>query len=383
MLGIVLVHRAARIRGPVVPPTPWTDHVVTSPNDRVVTLRRWWLVSLSGGLIGGGLVGAIAGGAAWYAGLGGVAAFSAAALVGTAYGGGLAVAWLAGQSSVSTGRIWARPAAALRGMRVDDLRAQAARSATLGGSILSGDLRAARFELVAPVTRLRRARLRHHGPTATVVARDLLGIRRAPAGVVVGGAALGIAGAALGWAVAAPGAPVVAALLAGLLAHLGASAFGEGMRQQADNLTAPAMLGISRRRESVAHAVPVAVGALLVGGGPLVAVAVLTSDAWATGVAAALLLTVLLVGSVATAAFRGPMPRSPFAGSGVPSTLIGWYAFPSLLAATAALALRQGLVGAPPSDPWVAALPGLSFAVALLVLSDVLAERMAKAHRDA
>ena len=55
-LGILLVHRAARVRGAVVPPTPWTELVVSSPNDRAVTLRRWWLVSLSGAVIGGGLV---------------------------------------------------------------------------------------------------------------------------------------------------------------------------------------------------------------------------------------------------------------------------------------------------------------------------------------
>ena len=253
----------------------------------------------------------------------------------------------------------------------------------LGGSILSGDLRAARFELTAPVTRLRRTRLRHRGPWATVVARDVLGLRRAPGGAVLGALTLVVAGAGLGWAVGSAAAPALAGLVAGLLAHAGASAFSEGMRQQADNLTAPALLGLGRRTEAVGHAVPVAVTTALLAGGPLTAVALSSGADLGAIAVTVVVVTVALVGSVATASFRGPMPRSPFAGSGVPTSLIGWQAFPALLAATAAAVTTRGLAGHDAGAALVAAVPGVFAAVGLVVLADILAGRLARSHRDA
>lgn len=378
-LGVVLVHLAAAVRGAVVPPTPWTDLVVASPNDRAVTLRRWWLVSLSSAVIGGTLGGAILGAAAWYAGLGGVVSMVVAMIVGGGYGLLLAIAWLSGQARRSTRRAWATPTNALRGMRVEDLRAQAARSATLGGSILSGDLRAARFELTAPVTHARLVRLKPRGPVGTVVARDVLGLRRAPVITVVSIVTLAVALGLLGWTVAAPAVPMVVGFLAGALAHLGASGLAEGMRQQADNLGSPALLGVRWRREASAHGVVVAVAVLAGGILVLVPAAVLTGGSPVRALLATLIVTTALLGSVGMASFRGPMPRSPFAGSGVPTALVGWYSFPSLAGSfvigTAANALAERV------DLLFAALPGAVSALALVWVADRLGARLERAHR--
>ena len=52
-----LAREAGRVRGPVVAPVPWVDHVVASSVDRWAALRPWFGYSLFAALFAGGLSG--------------------------------------------------------------------------------------------------------------------------------------------------------------------------------------------------------------------------------------------------------------------------------------------------------------------------------------
>ena len=60
-LLLTLVRLVGRFHGPVVPPLPYLEMVVTSPIPRKVTLARHWRLSLGGATIGGLLTGAVCG----------------------------------------------------------------------------------------------------------------------------------------------------------------------------------------------------------------------------------------------------------------------------------------------------------------------------------
>ena len=60
-LLLAMVRLVGRVHGPVVPPLPYLELVVASPMPRKVTLARNWRLSLGGSVIGGLLVGLVAG----------------------------------------------------------------------------------------------------------------------------------------------------------------------------------------------------------------------------------------------------------------------------------------------------------------------------------
>ena len=138
--------------------------------------------------------------------------------------------------------VFLRQRRSLRALHLTLLRTQSARAVTVGGAVLAGDLRAARLEVGTPVTRARRTRLRSRGPSATMVRRDLLGLRRSPGSAATGLVLTGAAAYALVHA-SGPGTPSVIALAGLVLAYLGVSAWSEGLRLQGDNAGTPPLLG--------------------------------------------------------------------------------------------------------------------------------------------
>ena len=345
---LLLAFRTGGIRGPVVPELPYLDHVATSPLDRAVVLRRWWRVGLFGAVSFGVIIGLVIG-----AGLAIAQVTGAIVLVPTVVGGGVlgvlvAGAWLQGQVSGSrhddgfpTGlTVFLRATRSLRSLQLGDLRAQAARSVTIGGGVLAGDLRAVRLDVAAPSTRARSTRLRARGPVSTLVARDVLGLRRAPGSLVTGLVLCVVAAYGLVH-VTTRGVPSIIALGAMLLAYLGVGQWAEGLRLQGDNTGTPPLIGLPARTEALAHlVVPGAlyvVVALVVGG-----VTVATGAGSLLGIGWAVVMVVLLLAAQLMAAFRGLPPAAVFApGRGVGTTAL-WYAIPLLVPAivgTAATAM--------------------------------------------
>jgi hypothetical protein len=368
-LSLALARSAGRTRGPVVPPLPWTDLVVTTSLDRALAVRRWWRYAASGGLAGGGVLGAALGGGAWSATVGGPAWFVAGLVVGPALGWTLVLAWLSGQvasggpppRSARAGRrttgavVHISPA--LRRLGIDDLRRQGARSTRLGGGVLAGDLRAIRLEVAAPVTRGRRTRLRAGGPWATVVRRDVLGLRRSPGTLLAGAVVAGLGAAGVTWSLGDRAAPAALSWLAVAACYLGFGWWAEGLRLQGDNGGTTPLLGVWGRREALAHLVtPMALFVLVSG---VVALGIGTLRSTPTpGTAAVVALTAgglgpagwLVVlglgvaGAQLLAAFRGQPPALAFTPESGPMILALWYGIPFLVsvlgggAATAALA---------------------------------------------
>lgn len=273
VIGLVLVaYRAGQVRGPVVPPLPWTDFVVASALDRSLVLRDWWLVSATLAVVGGVLTGGVVGAGLWAAGAAGAFALIAGLLGGAGMGGALVVAWLLGElrdpvdgdhpfttaRSVDPQRarmnaarrrpILPRPHRILAGLRISTLRAQGVRSTHLGGAVLAGDLRAARLEVASPIRHARRARLRAGRPLTTMARRDLLGLRRQPGGALTGLLLTGAAGAALGWGLVLPAVPPGVVVVAGLLAYLGVGWWCEAC--------ASVRIPAGRRRCSDCHLAP-------------------------------------------------------------------------------------------------------------------------------
>ena len=394
LLGTAAVaFRAGRVRGPVVPPLPWTEHVVSTAIDRWLVLRPWWLVSASLTVVGGLIVGGVVGAGLWAGG----AASAGALVVGLASGGlcGVIVvlAWLRGQSGASTWsqeRATVLPRRALRATGIAVLREQGVRSAHLGGAVLAGDLRAARLEVATGVRRARRVRLQPGSPILTVARRDLLGLRRQP-GMALAGLALTVpAAAVLGWALVERRVPPGFVIVAAVVTHLGVGQWGEGLRLSADSSGCPPLFGLRPRAEAIAHTLTPGILTVLVltvtgvataaavagfGGGvhgPGMAALALPAAGWLLSCALALTILQWLV------AYRGQPPRSAFLPESGPATLLLWQARPLLLAAliVGGLTAYAGHVGV------TAAAPLLLLALLALGAWAVRQQRLAtQAHR--
>lgn len=264
------VARTSRQRGAVVPPAAWTDQVLLSSIDRAVAVRPWWHLTLGAASTVGGLLGTLLGSSLWASTVTGPLALPLAALVGALIGALLAYVALCGQAGSPRP---VTPASALRLLRIEDLRAQAATGDHLVGALLAGDVRAAQLE-VAPVTRGAAGALRAGRPAATLVRRDVLGLRR-DRFTLARAVLLTLLGcAAIAWAVLEVGAPPILAALGLVFAHFGAGAAAEGLRMSADHSGSPTLYGLSPARSALAHSV--VPGAL-------------TASVWIVGAAAVLL----------------------------------------------------------------------------------------------
>ena len=363
-LLMALVWRTGRVHGPVVPPLPYLDLVVASPMPRRVTLARHWKVSLIGSVIGGLLVGLVLGAGLAIAAVAPAAVLLPATLVGGLLGVLLAELWLRGQlrdglpmgfrssslrprqeTSLPSGR---RNALAL--LDITNLRRQAASNVTMGGAVLSGDLRMVRLDAARPVRRARRVRLRASRPLAVIARRDLLGLRRAPGSALYGlvFAAAGSAGLML--SLQSPRTPTVAPLVSLVLCHLGFGAWCEGLRLHADNSGTSRLMGLPYRDTALAHlVVPVSawsLTAIVVSAGLSLAGLVTTPIAlvWALGTGA------LLAGTHLMAAFRGLPPIGAFGPNGGVPMMIFWYAKPLL--ATLILGTATAAWAARAATPW-------------------------------
>src|SRR5450631_2234042 len=269
-LLLALVRFVGRVHGPVVPPLPYLELVVTSPLPRKVTLGRNWRLSLVGSVFGGLLVGAVSG-----AGLAIAHAARPVLLLPATLGGGLigllvAEQWLRGQLRASSLEFQPGPALprgrrnALALLDISSLRRQAASNVTIGGAVLAGDLRTVRLDAARPTTHARRVRLRPSGPLVVIARRDLLGLRRAPGAALygLGFAAAGSAGLML--SLQSPRTPTVAPLVSLIVAYLGFGALCEGLRLHADNSGTSRLLGLTYRDTALAHlVVPMSAWALI------------------------------------------------------------------------------------------------------------------------
>ena len=388
-LVAVVVHGAGSRRGPVVPPLPWVDHVVTSAIDRAVSVREWWVVSATLVVSGSTLVGAVLGGSLWASGATGPVALAGGLVGGVLLGAALALAWLAGQvgpALVVGGRRdprWWRPAAALRRLQLEGLRAHAVRSSHLGGAMFSGDLRAARLEVSTPVRRARHVRLRSHGPVLTVAARDLLGLRRQPVSFVAGLLLVAPGAAGIVWGLVQPRVPVALTVVAAAVLHLGAGAWSEGTRLLGDTLGTPRLSGLDVRTEAAAHLVVPGALLLLVGTGAGLAVWAAHGAQTVVGpgvvVGWLVLATALLLGVTWVTAFRGRPVAGAFGPTGG-ATLVFHAARPLLFVALA-LGLGAGLAGGSRGVVVPAAWLAVATAVAWWWGSAGLS-RTSTAHRD-
>lgn len=351
---LVLAHLAGRRRGPVTPEPAWIDHVVASSIDRALTLRESWLVPGLTLLGVGGLLGGVLGAALFGGGATGPVAIAVGLACGLLGGAGLATSWLSGQVHADPARRSAasvpavllealRSPTALRGLGAEGLRSHSLRAARMGGAVLSADARALRLEVAAPVRRGRHLHLRPIGRMRTVLARDLLGLRRQPL-LPVAGVALAVPGAlALGWVVAGE-APGAVAALAVLLLQLGATVVAEGLRLHGDTLGTPPLLGGSARALALAHTGAPALLLLAVAGPVAVTTAAVLGGA-AAAVTAALAVPAsgaAVLAGLWSASFRGQPPIQAFGPDGGPSLLLAWWAWPRILSvAGAALVLAQ------------------------------------------
>lgn len=328
-------YSAGGFRGPVVPPLPWIDHVVSTPIDRALSVRRWWRMSRGGSVFAGGLVGATIGTGVAFAGVTSWYAAVLAAVVGAAVGWVAGALWLWGQVRSWPGaargpRLVVRPASALRALHAESLRIHAANTSTIGGSVLAGNLRTARLQLARPVRHARHARLRAAGPWRVIVRRDVLGLRRQPGNLWSGLALVALGTVVIVWTITHPAAPVLALALGLAPAYLGFGSWAEGLRLQADNVGTPSMLGTTPRAEAVGHlVVPAVLTVATLGAGLLVASSLVQVRASTVGMALA--LTVVLCGGHLLASFRGaPLQFSLTPDSG-PMVLVLWYLLPGLV----------------------------------------------------
>ncbi|MEO8519321.1 MAG: hypothetical protein ABI438_09060 [Dermatophilaceae bacterium] len=353
------VRLLGRFHGPVVPPLPYLELVVTSPMPRKVTLARNWRLSLGGSTVGGLLIGAVGGAGLAIANVAAPIVLLPATVMGALLGVVVAELWLQGQlhGALDAPRLNYRSNTsflssrrnALARLDIASLQRQAASNVTMGGAALAGDLRTIRLDAARPTTHARRVRLRPSRPLVVIARRDLLGLRRAP-GSALYGLSFSLAGAAgLMLSLQSPQTPTMAPLVSLLLCHLGFGAWCEGLRLHADNSGTSRLLGLPYRDTALAHlAVPLSAWALttiLIGAGLWAAGLVgPASPVWALGVGA------LLAGTHLMAAFRGLPPAGVFGPhAGVPA-MIFWYAKPLLATlivgtATAAWAVRANSPG--------------------------------------
>lgn len=357
---LTLVQLVGRVHGPVVPPLPYLELVVTSPMPRQVTLARNWRLSLGGSAIGGLLFGLVVGGGLAIAKLAPPVVLLPATLGGCVVGVLVAEFWLRGQlrgelplslGSRPDSPILGRRRNALALLGITGLRRQAASNITMGGAVLAGDLRTVRLDAARPTTHARRARLRAGGPLVVIARRDLLGMRRAPGPALYGLGSVAVGSAGLMLSLQSPRTPTIAPLVSLVLCHLGFGAWCEGLRLHADNSGTSRLLGLPYRNTGLAHlAVPVlswALTTIVVGAGLSLADLIKpASIVWALGTGT------LIAGTHLMAAFRGLPPIGVYAPqAGVPA-MIFWYAKPLLATvvvgtATAAWAVRA-------ATPWTA-----------------------------
>jgi hypothetical protein len=375
LLGAVVF--AGRFRGPVVPPMPWIDLVLTAPLDRALALRRWWRYAAVGGVFLGALGGLTVGGGLAFAHLGGVVTILVTTVAGTALGLLTTRLWLWSQVRSWPGPdrgltlLWRVPDA-LRELHAESLRAHSANTSTLAGSALTGNLRTARLALTRPVHHGRSARLRPGRPFGVLVRRDVLGLRRTPGAFLSGLGLTLLGGAVVTWAFAQPVAPSIAATIGLLPLYLGFGAWSEGMRLQADNVGTPSLLGAGELTEAVAHlVVPTSLTALVLGG--WVGVTAVFGPVPAGAVLSLLLVLVLVVAGNVLAAFRG----SPtFALR--PQTVVVWYAMPALLVLV--LGSLVAVLTKAGSYTWLSVVSWLVYGLLLWAVSRV--RRLTYLHRD-
>jgi hypothetical protein len=258
-------------------------------------------------------------------------------VVGLLVGLVVAGAWLLGQSRSGTtastppqgeGPPWVGE---VRRLGIHDLRTQSARSNRMVGGVQAGDLRAVRLEAARPVTRGRTRRLRHRGPVMTLVARDVLGLRRAPGAAVVGVVLSAAAAWALGATLSTDAVPPLVAFVAALVSHVGFGGLSEGLRLEADTMGTPALFGSPPVRAAATHLlVPGALHLSVTTVVGCVAAVVAGADV-GTALPWLVMTTVVLAGGNLLAAYRGRPPTGPF--NAVPSAqgVLLWFAMPLLL----------------------------------------------------
>jgi hypothetical protein len=336
----LLGREAGRVRGPVVAPVPWVDHVVASSLDRWAALRPWFGYSLFAALFAGGLCGLLVGAAFvgaraadwWFVPV----AIVAGVVVGLVAG----AAWLLGQSRLSPplprvpGHESSSPvrtvAHEVRRMGLAELRTQAARSNRIVGGVHAGDLRAVRLEAARPVTRGRTLRLGRRGPVAILVARDVLGLRRAPAAALVGLLLSVLGGVTLGATLGSSAVPPLVGFVAAVIAYTGFGALAEGLRLEADTVGTPALFGAPPVRAAATHLVVPGLTHLLA----TTVAGSLTGSALGATVGDVLpwcvMTTVVVAGGSLLAAYRG-RPPTTFSAVPTPQTVAIWYSTPLVL----------------------------------------------------
>ena len=402
-LVAVVAREAGRVRGPVVAPVPWVDLVVVSSVDRWAALRPWFGYSLFAVLAGGAMAGVLVAASLWGAGVAPAWVAAPAVVLGLVAGAVVGAAWLVGQSRLSPplpptpcgkGTVpgasgsrrrllsarsawWRRE---VRRLGIADLRVQAARSGRIVGGVQAGDLRSVRLEAARPVTRGRSLRLRHRGPVLTLVARDVLGLRRAPASAVAGLLVTAASAWALGATLASDAVPPLVAFVAALCSHVGFSALSEGLRLEADTMGTPALFGSPPVRAAATH--------LLVPGGLHLVVTTVVGCVAASllggSVGAALpwlvMTTLVLAGGMLLAAYRGRPPTSRF--NAVPSAqgVLLWFAMPLILDTLLVGGMVWGITRWPTSGLLVIASWVAAAVMVLAGLNRVQSESLA--HRD-
>lgn len=245
-------------RGPATPPLPWIDHVATSSIGRRLTLGPWWLAALAGVGGCGVVLGGIVGGSVYAAGLAGVVALPMGMGVGGLLAAGLCWLWLVSQARAS-GRVGDLPALgvgqALAALGLDELRAHARRGQRLYGAMLAGDPRAARLEVTSPIRGGRGVRLRPGRFVATVVRRDLVGLRRQPGVALAGVILVGLGTWMCALTIRDASTPIPVTILGIALSHLGVGQWAQGLRFSADGLSASPVFGGSAGRRALGHSV--------------------------------------------------------------------------------------------------------------------------------
>ena len=215
-------------------------------------------------------------------------------------------------------------------MGLNELRTQAARSTRIVGGIHAGDLRAVRLEAARPVTRGRTLRLGRRGPVATLVARDVLGLRRSPAAALVGLGLSVLGGVTLGATLGSGAVPPLVGFVAAIVSYVGFGALAEGLRLEADTVGTPALFGTPPVRAAATH--------LIVPGRAHLVATTVAGSLTGTAVGAAVgdvlpwcvMTTVILAGGSLLAAYRG-RPPTTFSAVPSPQTVAIWYSTPLVL----------------------------------------------------
>lgn len=374
------LYSAGSFRGPVVPPLPWIDHVVGTPVDRALALRRWWRLAVGGTAFAGALLGATLGASVAFAGLTPWYAAGLALVVGAGLGRVAGALWLWGQVRSWSGpdrgpRLLVRPRDALRALHAESLRTHSANTSTIGGSVLAGNLRTARLQLARPVRHARAARLRASGPIRVILRRDVLGMRRLPSSLWTGLGFTVLGATVMVWTLVNPAAPALAMTIGLVPAYFGYGAWAEGVRLQADNAGTPSLLGTSARAEAGAHLVlPTTLMVVALAAG--LALAALVLPVPVTAAVLVPVLVAILAGGHLLAAFRGSPPDAALRSGSGPYALIGWYLLPALVVLVAGTLVTYLVHGGGNGLLWAVV---LAAAIGALGFSRV--QRLTDAHR--